>query len=264
MDFQLSHESLREDLVSREELESQSEDLIYALVDGLEQDASYNFDNESYSRVKSLLEEISTLRDQRGFSHRETSFYVLTLKQAFYRVLKIEYNGNDVDFCEHAMKINTIIDEMCLLSFEIYLRSREKVIDRQSEEIEEISSPVIKVWDDILAIPLIGTIDSSRAQLITENLLTEIVETGSSIAILDISGVPAVDSLVAQHIIKTVTAARLMGAECIICGIKPEIAQTMVHLGVNLVDIVTKGSMASALSYALRLRKVNMEKARKI
>ncbi|WP_238533792.1 STAS domain-containing protein [Pedobacter agri] len=148
-----------------------------------------------------------------------------------------------------------------MLLFETFIKGREEVILRQTDEIAEISTPVIRVWDGILALPIIGTLDSSRTQIVMENLLQEIVETGSSIAILDISGVPAVDSLVAQHLIKTVSATRLMGAECIISGIRPEIAQTVVHLGIDLSNIITKASLASALSYAFRVLRLEVRKS---
>lgn len=147
------------------------------------------------------------------------------------------------------------------MTFEAFIKGREDVILRQTDEISEISTPVIRVWDGILALPIIGTLDSSRTQIVMENLLQEIVETGSSIAILDISGVPAVDSLVAQHLIKTVSATRLMGAECIISGIRPEIAQTIVHLGIDLSDIITKSTLASALKQSFSMMKFEVKRA---
>jgi rsbT co-antagonist protein RsbR len=152
------------------------------------------------------------------------------------------------------------MDHFVIDSFETYIKGREEVILRQTDEISEISTPVIRLWDGILALPIIGTLDSSRTQIIMEALLNEIVNTGSSITILDISGVPAVDSLVAQHLIKTVSATRLMGAECIISGIRPEIAQTIVHLGINLSDIITKASLASALQYAFQALNLQVKK----
>ena len=144
------------------------------------------------------------------------------------------------------------------MTFETFIKEREEVILRQTDEITEISTPVIQVWDNILALPIIGTLDSARTQVVMENLLQKIVETGSSIAILDISGVPAVDSLVAQHLIKTVSATRLMGAECIISGIRPEIAQTVVHLGIDLSNVITKSSLASALKSAFAMLRLQV------
>ena len=166
-----------------------------------------------------------------------------------------------------SQKINRLVDSFGINTFETFIKGREEVILRQTDEISEISTPVIRVWDGILALPIIGTLDSSRTQVVMENLLQEIVESGSSIAILDISGVPAVDSLVAQHLIKTVSATRLMGAECIISGIRPEIAQTVVHLGIDLSQIITKSSLASALRTAfamLQLQVVKKQRAQTI
>ena len=159
-----------------------------------------------------------------------------------------------------SQKINRIMDSLSVVTFETFIKGREEVILRQTDEITEISTPVIRVWDGILALPIIGTLDSARTQIVMENLLQEIVETGSSIAILDISGVPAVDSLVAQHLIKTVSATRLMGAECIISGIRPEIAQTVVHLGIDLSNIITKATLASALAYSFKVMRLEVKK----
>jgi rsbT co-antagonist protein RsbR len=156
-----------------------------------------------------------------------------------------------------------LIDNFGIVTFETFIKGREEVILRQTDEITEISTPVIRVWDGVLALPIIGTLDSSRTQVVMENLLQEIVESGSSIAILDISGVPAVDSLVAQHLIKTVSATRLMGAECIISGIRPEIAQTVVHLGIDLSHIITKASLASALRTAFNMLQLEVVKKRR-
>jgi len=158
------------------------------------------------------------------------------------------------------LQLNAILDNMTIMTFEAFMRGREDVISRQVDEISEISTPVITVWEGIVALPIIGTLDSSRTQIVMENLLQQIVDTGSSIAILDISGVPAVDSLVAQHLIKTVSATRLMGAECIISGIRPEIAQTVVHLGIDLTGIITKASLASALKTAFDMLQLTVVK----
>lgn len=161
------------------------------------------------------------------------------------------------------LKLNRLMDTFGLVTFETFIKGREEVILRQTDEIAEISTPVIRVWDGILALPIIGTLDSSRTQVVMENLLQEIVASGSTIAILDISGVPAVDSLVAQHLIKTVAATRLMGAECIISGIRPEIAQTVVHLGIDLSSIITKASLASALRHAFSMLRMEVKKIQK-
>ena len=162
-----------------------------------------------------------------------------------------------------SLKVSKLIDSFGVTTFETFIKGREEVILRQTDEIAEISTPVIRVWDGILALPIIGTLDSARTQVVMENLLQEIVESGSSIAILDISGVPAVDSLVAQHLIKTVSATRLMGAECIISGIRPEIAQTVVHLGIDLTNIITKSTLASALRTAFSMLQLQVVKKHK-
>lgn len=261
MEFQLQDNSLREDLITNKDLSVQSEELLAGLLNVLETDRDPDFDNEKLDRVREILTSISVTRAQKGFSARETGFFVLTLKEAFFKTLKTVYGNDTLGFHEHLLIVNRLIDQMSLFTFDTYLRGREEVILRQRDEITEISTPVIRVWEEILVLPIIGTLDSSRTQVIMESLLTEIVNTGSSIAILDISGVPAVDSLVAQHLIKTVSAARLMGAECIISGIRPEIAQTIVHLGINLADIETKSTLASALKHSFRLQKLTLIKS---
>ena len=240
----------------------QSQQLLTGLFEVLKKDDNVeDFNGDNYEEIKKLLSEISHSRANKGFSPKETGLFILTLKDAFFIILKDIYKDDQEGFYQYLMKVNRLIDQMSIFTYDSYLKSREEVILRQREEISEISTPVIRVWKEILAIPIIGTLDSSRTQIIMESLLTEIVNTGSSIAILDISGVPAVDSLVAQHLIKTVSATRLMGAECIISGIRPEIAQTMVHLGINLSDIVTKTSLANALQHAFGMQRIKMVKA---
>jgi rsbT co-antagonist protein RsbR len=186
--------------------------------------------------------------------------FVFSLKDALLSILAQEIKNDPVQLLEDSLKVSKLIDSFGIVTFETFIKGREEVILRQTDEITEISTPVIRVWDGIVAMPIIGTLDSSRTQVVMENLLQEIVDTSSSIAILDISGVPAVDSLVAQHLIKTVSATRLMGAECIISGIRPEIAQTVVHLGIDLSGIVTKASLASALRHAFALVQLEVKK----
>jgi rsbT co-antagonist protein RsbR len=144
-----------------------------------------------------------------------------------------------------------LLDELGLYTTEVNQKTREEVISRQEQELLELSTPVVRLWDGVLALPLIGTLDSARTQVVMESLLEKIVQTGAGIAIIDITGVPTVDTLVAQHLLKTVAAARLMGADCIISGIRPQIAQTIVHLGVVLSDVTTKATLADALAVAL-------------
>ncbi|MXV53178.1 STAS domain-containing protein [Pedobacter sp. HMF7647] len=260
MKNQLADEGLREDLISNEELRSQSEELINSLVGNLSSENVADINSDEWNPVIEILGGIAITRARQGFSPRETGSFVFSLKDALIQVLQ-EENKNDakVLFAE-SLKISRIMDNLSIVTFETFIKGREEVILRQTDEIAEISTPVIRVWDGILALPIIGTLDSARTQIVMENLLQEIVETGSSIAILDISGVPAVDSLVAQHLIKTVSATRLMGAECIISGIRPEIAQTVVHLGIDLSNIITKSTLASALAYAFKAMKLEVRK----
>ena len=260
MKNQLADEGLREDLISNEELRSQSEELINALVINLSNDNVTNLDTDEWSLVVEILGGIAITRARQGFSPRETGNFVFSLKDALIEVLQQEIVNDPQTLVKESLKISRLMDNLSVITFETFIKGREEVILRQTDEITEISTPVIRVWDGILALPIIGTLDSARTQVVMENLLQEIVETGSSIAILDISGVPAVDSLVAQHLIKTVSATRLMGAECIISGIRPEIAQTVVHLGIDLSNIITKATLASALAYSFKIMKLEVKR----
>jgi rsbT co-antagonist protein RsbR len=261
MQNQLSEDSLREDLISNEELREQSEELVSSMLQSLGSGAPMSVDSQEYEAVYDILGSISISRARQGFTARETGVYLLSLKEALLEILNQELGNDPAQMLEACLSISKLIDSFVLVTFETFIKGREEVILRQTSEITDISTPVIRVWDNILALPIIGTLDSQRTQVVMENLLTEIVATGSSIAILDISGVPAVDSLVAQHLIKTVSATRLMGAECIISGIRPEIAQTVVHLGIDLSNVVTKSTLASALKYAFSI--LNLEVKRK-
>lgn len=260
MKNQLVDFSLREDLMSNEELSVQSEELVNVLLQTLNNDNLEDVQSTSFEPLYEVLESISLSRAKMGYSPRETGTFVFSLKDALLSVLQQEIKNDPTQLLEESLKISKLIDNLGMVTFETFIKGREEVILRQTDEIAEISTPVIRVWDGIVAMPIIGTLDSSRTQVVMENLLQEIVLTSSSIAILDISGVPAVDSLVAQHLIKTVSATRLMGAECIISGIRPEIAQTVVHLGIDLSGIVTKATLASALRYAFTLVQLEVRK----
>jgi rsbT co-antagonist protein RsbR len=260
MKNQLADEALRDDLISNEELRSQSEELVDALIGNLSS-ANYNdINSDEWSPVIEILGGIAITRARQGFSPRETGNFVYSLKEALIETLETEAKGDFENLYKECQKISKIMDSLGVVTFETFIKGREEVILRQTDEITEISTPVIRVWDGILALPIIGTLDSARTQVVMENLLQEIVESGSSMAILDISGVPAVDSLVAQHLIKTVSATRLMGAEFIISGIRPEIAQTVVHLGIDLSNIITKATLASALAYAFKVMRLEVRK----
>jgi rsbT co-antagonist protein RsbR len=256
---QLENDGLREDLITNEDQRIQSEELLNSLTASISDNNFDNFQSRDFEKVEEILSGIAIARARRGFSPRETGAYVFSLKTALLKTLSEEISDPKLLYTE-SMRINSLLDNFSIITFETFIKGREDVILRQTDEITEISTPVIKVWDGILALPIIGTLDSSRTQVVMENLLQEIVETGSSIAILDISGVPAIDTLVAQHLIKTVSATRLMGAECIISGIRPEIAQTVVHLGIDLSEIVTKATLASALKMAFGMIELEVRK----
>ncbi|PSR56861.1 anti-anti-sigma factor [Adhaeribacter arboris] len=259
MQNQLADNTLRDDLISNEDLNAQSENLLTALLKALGT-GSLEIESEQFQPVTDILSELSITRARQGFSPRETSMFVLSLKKAFYEILEKELRDNPKLLYQESVEINNLLDGLSIITMETFIKGREEVILRQTDEISEISTPVIRVWEGILALPIIGTLDSARTQVVMENLLEKIVETGSRIAILDISGVPAVDSLVAQHLIKTVSATRLMGAECIISGIRAEIAQTIVHLGIDLSNISTKASLASALKLAFSMLNIEVRR----
>src|SRR6476620_9953998 len=263
MKLQLADIGLREDLISNEELREQSDELLNSLLKNLTDKNITDVESEEFEPVREILSGISISRARQGFSPRETGIYIFSLKDALLQSLKSELKDDPIFLVEAYYNVNRLLDHFGITTFETFIKGREEVILRQTDEIAEISTPVIQVWDGILALPIIGTLDSARTQVVMENLLQQIVETESTIAILDISGVPAVDSLVAQHLIKTVAATRLMGAECIISGIRPEIAQTVVHLGIDLSNIVTKSSLASALKYAFGLLRLEVKTIQK-
>jgi rsbT co-antagonist protein RsbR len=259
INIQLQEEGLKEELISNQEIRKQSEEFLQSVIQLLKKEEAQNMESAEFEKTAEILAGITTSRAMQGYTPRETGVFVFSLKEAFLSVLEKEFKDNSVPYTD-SQKINKLMDALAILTFETFITSREEVILRQTSEISEISTPVIQVWDGILALPIIGTLDSARTQVVMENLLMKIVETESTIAILDISGVPAVDSLVAQHLIKTVSATRLMGAECIISGIRPEIAQTIVHLGIDLSHINTKASLSHALRSAFMMLKLEVRK----
>jgi rsbT co-antagonist protein RsbR len=248
--LQLSAETLRSDLIKESELRDQSTRFIGALRDA---EATGNVTDPraaEWSPVREILSQVSRSRALQGFTPSETATFVLSLKQPLFARLRREHK--DVGALGDDMWAATVLlDKLALYTTEIYQQSREDVIRRQQEEMLELSTPVVTLWEGILALPMIGTLDSARTQVVMESLLQRIVETGSEIAIIDITGVPTVDTLVAQHLLKTVSAARLMGADCIISGIRPQIAQTMVHLAIDLSSVTTKSTLADAFIVAL-------------
>jgi len=210
-----------------------------------------NFHSSNWEKIREMLSDVSRSRAQQGFTPWETATFVFSAKRAIFTQLR-QAVGNDANALMAEMWTATeLLDSMGLYTTEVYQKSREEIIKRQQEEMLELSTPVVKLWDGILALPIIGTLDSARTQVVMESLLQAIVQSNSRVAIIDITGVPTVDTVVAQHLLKTVTAARLMGADCIISGVRPQIAQTIVHLGINLSDVTTKASLAAAFKVAL-------------
>src|SRR5499427_4326456 len=211
-----------------------------------------NFHSSNWDKIRELLGDVSRSRAQQGFTPSETATFVFSAKRPIFGQLR-QAVGNDANALMAEMWTATeLLDSMGLYTTEVYQKSREEIIKRQQEEMLELSTPVVKLWDGILALPIIGTLDSERTQVVMEALLEGIVKTNSKVAIIDITGVPTVDTLVAQHLLKTVTAARLMGADCIISGVRPQIAQTIVHLGINLLEVTTKATLSAAFAVALQ------------
>ncbi|MGE0761102.1 MAG: STAS domain-containing protein [Pirellulaceae bacterium] len=235
--------------ISRTELESQCRSVLSQLRQATGE--SLDIQSPAYEKLRDLLGAISRSRAVQGFSPTETATFVFSLKEPIFQRIRMSHRDDADSVSRDTWTLTELIDELGLYTMEIYQRSREEVILRQQEEIAELSTPVVKLWDGILALPLIGTLDSARTQVVMENLLQSIVDHAAEIAIIDITGVPTVDTLVAQHLLKTVAAARLMGADCIISGIRPQIAQTMVHLGVEL-TVVSKANLADAFAVALQ------------
>lgn len=238
-------------MISDPELQAQCQEFISLLAVALASGHD-DINAESWRPVRDFLAGVSRSRSRQGFSPSETATFVFSFKEPLLANLRRVFHNEDGQLMAELWDLLHVLDALGLYTTEVHQAAREELIRRQSEEMLELSTPVIQLWDGILAMPLIGVLDSSRTQIVMEALLQQIVATRSPIAILDITGVPTVDTLTAQHLLKTVAATRLMGAECIISGIRPQIAQTIVHLGVNLGDIVTKASLADAFQVALK------------
>jgi rsbT co-antagonist protein RsbR len=238
--------------VARDELRRQADEFLRAFNAAIRTGLTDSIDGPEWAEVRRFLEELSRDRVLAGFASDETAIFIFSLKKPLFEALRQESLANAQQFADDAWAVTMLLDQLGLHTVKTFQRAREDVISRQQEELLELSTPVVKLWDGILALPMIGTLDSSRTQIVMESLLQKIVDTESQIAILDITGVPTVDTLVAQHLLKTVTALRLMGAECIISGVRPQIAQTIVHLGVDLQGVTTKSSLADALALAMK------------
>lgn len=235
-----------------EELVALSYEFLPAFLQCLDSANGANLRDDHWAPVREFLERLSRDSAAKGVPSDQTASFVFSLKHPLFALLQQSFADNPKLFATELWAVSEVVDELALHTIMTYQRSREAVITRQQEEMLELSTPVVKIWDGVLALPMIGTLDSARTQVVMESLLQRIVETGAEIAIIDITGVPTVDTLVAQHLLKTVTAIRLMGADCIISGIRPQIAQTIVHLGVDLQGVTTKASLADALSLALK------------
>jgi rsbT co-antagonist protein RsbR len=261
MDSQKKSGALRSGQITEAELADDSRRLLAALRDGAAPGQFEDIDASIWDQSRAVLEDVSRSRAMLGLSPAETATFVFSLKEPLFALLRQKIGKDPDRLAEEIWRATLLLDKLGLYTVETFQKTREDVISRQQQELLELSTPVVRLWTGILALPLIGTLDSSRTQIVMENLLEEIVSSSAEIAIIDITGVPTVDTLVAQHLIKTVAAARLMGADCIISGIRPQIAQTIVHLGLEL-GVVSKATMADAFALALRrLGKAVVERA---
>ncbi|HET8643886.1 MAG TPA: STAS domain-containing protein, partial [Vicinamibacteria bacterium] len=242
--------SRRRDLVSDDDLARDAATFLAALRKAAASDADVR--SRQWDEVREVLAELSDRRARLGLPPSDTASFVFSLKQPLFSRLRQELGTDAQALGDQVWAATSMVDALGLYTTEVAQKTREAVIVRQQQELLELSTPVVRLWEGVLGLPLIGTLDSARTQVVMESLLQQIVQTGASVAIIDITGVPTVDTLVAQHLLKTVAAARLMGADCIISGIRPQIAQTIVHLGVELGDVTTKASLADALAIALQ------------
>jgi len=247
--------------ISPEELNQQVDQFLRVFEPAVESNKLDDIGAAEWAEVREFLDDFSRRRVLAGFSSDETATFIFSLKRAVFEILKEESSNDAKQFAADVWEATLLLDKLGLHTVKTFQKAREAVINRQQQELLELSTPVVKLWDGILALPMIGTLDSARTQIVMESLLQKIVETESQIAIIDITGVPTVDTLVAQHLLKTVTALRLMGADCIISGVRPQIAQTIVHLGVDLQGVTTKANLADALALALKRNGISFTKS---
>jgi rsbT co-antagonist protein RsbR len=250
VEMQAASPGYRPDRIGSAELRENARAFLAAL-DRVPPDAGGDITSAAWDEVRHVLDSLSVTRAERGFSPSETATFVFSLKEALFEQLRATVAKDPARFAELTWNTSLLLDKLGLYTTEVHQRNRDAIIVRQQQDMLELSTPVVTLWAGVLALPLIGTLDSNRTQIVMESLLERIVETGASIAIIDITGVPTVDTLTAQHLLKTVAAARLMGADCIISGIRPQIAQTIVHLGVDLGAVTTKATLADAFAVAL-------------
>ncbi|NER59025.1 STAS domain-containing protein [Pseudomonas sp. MAFF212428] len=243
------------------DLKLQTEEFLQLLHNGLQDGDAKHLNAQAWDAARLFLEKLSHSRALLGQDSQQTATFIFALKGPLFALLQREYSEQPGQLAGQLLEVSELLDALGLHTIRTFQKSRESVIKRQQEELLELSTPVVKLWDGVLALPMIGTLDSQRTQVVMESLLQRIVDTGSEIAIIDITGVPTVDTLVAQHLLKTVTAIRLMGADCIISGVRPQIAQTIVYLGLDLQGVVTKANLADALKLALQRLGINVSKA---
>lgn len=244
--------SHRRGVLREAELREECREFLSAFRTSVQRNHLTDIHSSDWNEVRDILSTISRTRSQKGFTPSETAMFVFSFKQPLFTRLRRELADVPEALIEDIWLSTQLLDQLGLFTIEIFQKAREEIIHRQQEELMELSTPVVKLWEGVLALPIIGTLDSARTQIVMESLLQKIVETGSEVAIIDITGVPTVDTLTAQHLLKTITAARLMGADCIISGIRPQIAQTIVYLGVDLQGVITKSTLADAFLLALQ------------
>jgi rsbT co-antagonist protein RsbR len=242
-------------------LKQQMDDFLRLVASVAEKGRHQSLSGSDWDEIRQFLEKLSQSRAVVGHDSQQTASFVFALKGPLFALLQRVYEADTKSYADQLLELSELLDALAMHTIRTFQKSRESVIKRQQEELLELSTPVVKLWDGVLALPMIGTLDSQRTQVVMESLLQRIVDTGSEIAIIDITGVPTVDTLVAQHLLKTVTAIRLMGADCIISGVRPQIAQTIVHLGLDLQGVVTKANLADALALALRRLGLTVSKA---
>lgn len=259
VEYQL-HDKNRNESISEASIRNSSTEFMKSFASAIRGGNLTNLESSEWSDVLSMLSDLSASRALQGSSPTETASFVFSLKQVLFDRLSAEFKPGDPELTKAIWEVSSLIDKLGMFTTEVFQKSRESIIRRQQKDIMEMSTPVIKIWDGVLSVPLIGTLDSARTQIVMEGLLQKIVETNAKVAILDITGVPTVDTQTAQQLMKTVSAARLMGAECIVSGIRPQIAQTIVHLGIEISDISTKASMADALREALTRQGFRIER----
>ena len=259
--MQRQNEFLRRDRISEPQSRANSHDFLRALSEALSRNAGMDLARNEWTNMRELLADISRQRAIQGFTPSETATFVFSFKKPLFARIGIEYADDKQGLADEIWTATELLDKLGLYTAEVFLKTREEVVLRQQQEMLELSTPVVELWHGVLALPLIGTLDSARTQIVMQNLLEAIVARGSDLAIIDITGVPTVDTLVAQHLLKTVAAARLMGAECIISGIRPQIAQTIIHLGVDLSGVLTKATLADAFQLALKRKNLTVSRS---